>query len=208
MTMNYTIEKSEPGILELASKLISDIHQSDVDEFLKIINPKMDGAKEIEKYNGLPLLQRGDQSNGYYFLTDKNKEHILYFVRYKMINVNGLKMGRQVLVWRSSGMKSSIESTGITQYVFFKKLLPRFDVLISDVEQTRYGKKFWEFALLETFNTPGLHAYYLDRRSTPNSLQELYQVKDVPTAQIWGEDEGHRRTHAVISNKPIKLRPI
>jgi hypothetical protein len=207
--MNYTVPQQPASSLELATKLISDISQDNVDQFLEILNPKAEDSTEIERYNGLPLLHTGDDSNGYYFLCDEQKEHMLYFVKYRRINANGLKMGRQVLVWRSSTAARKTESLGITQYVFFEKILPRFGILVSDVEQTHYGRTFWEFALDRTFNTQALHAYFLNRRSTPNTLLELNSRTDLfkVAREIWGTDEGHRRTHAVISNKPIKLVP-
>lgn len=158
----------------------------------------------LQKYpddHGGSLYTVGDQSNGYYYLVVDDS--ITYFVRYRAIKGNGNKFGRQVLVAR---VASSIESSGLALHVFYHYLLPRFKSIISDTMQTERGKAFWDYALAKAFQR-NLYVYYFDRRNTPNKLVRMENREDLKKyhSAIWGTDEGHLRTHAVISSVPLRI---
>jgi len=162
-------------------------------------------SKLLEHYpdsQGGELFSVGDNTNGYYYL--KVDDEIIYFVRYRKVKANGNSFGRQVLVARK---RSNVLSTGVALHVFYKYLLPRFGALISDTQQTQHGKAFWDYAIAEAFKKP-LLVYFLDRRSTPNRALPLVSPKDVDkhSKEIWGTDDGHLRTHVVISKTPIRIK--
>jgi hypothetical protein len=160
-------------------------------------------ASLVEHYQrGGDLYHVGDNSNGYYFL-DVDGE-VIYFVRYRKILGGGNTFGRQVLVAR---LADRGEATKVAAHVFFKYLLPKFGALSTDTQQTKHGRQFWLFALSEAL-AEGHHVYAYDRRSTPNTLTELHSQSELSSVQsmLWGTDQGHKRTHAVISKTPITIK--
>ena len=190
---------------EQATQLINPLSTYLIDLVSKALKSKL--AKKsitpIEQYRGLDVYHLGDLGIGYYVLT--NEEHeVVYFVRYRKVRANGLAFGRQVLVWRD---KNELGSEGFASEVFFNKLLPTFKALISDTQQSPNGRQFWGFSLLHAFKT-GKYVYCLDRRSSPNQLTWIQGDADLKSMSpvIWGTDEGHLRTHVVISSVPLSLK--
>jgi hypothetical protein len=156
------------------------------------------------RYQGANVHMFGDNQNGYVVL-EKNGE-ILYLVRHELVKHNALQLGRQVLVWRNRETHSAA-ARGFASHVFFDFLLPKYKALIADKEQTADGKQFWEYALGRAFELEK-HVYYLNRRATPNTLLELEDYADVLAHEdeLWGHDQGHLRTFAVISQVPLKIK--
>ena len=190
-----------------ATKLIPDIASNDgfVSYVKNLLSKKIfrQSLKEDGKFQGAKFYNFGDSSIGYYALVDDAGE-LVYFVRYKAVKANNLKFGRQVLVWRE---KTNASSAGFAEFVFFSKLLPRFKALITDTQQTNNGRQFWQHVLRQSFGKESCRVYFLDRRSSPNTLTELLSYEEVIKYEpkIWGSDEGHLRTHAVISTTPLKI---
>ena len=189
-----------------ATKLIPDLDSSRVAEwvgkFKSLVNTKK--AVALEHYiNGGILYTVGEDNAGYYFL--EVDDEVVYFVRYRQIKAGGNTFGRQVLVAR---LANRAEATKVAAHVFFKYLLPRFGALCSDTEQTRHGQGFWSFVLTEAFHKK-LHVYAYDRRVTPNTLTPLQSIRDLnqQLTILWGTDNGHKRTHAVISKRPVAIIP-
>lgn len=191
-----------------ATKIIDDFDLDKVNLWFRELKTIISSKKPtlLQKYPdqlGGDLYTTGDNNNGYYYLMVDDE--IVYFVRYRKIKANGNSFGRQVLVARR---KDSLEASKVAAHVFFSYLLPRFGALMSDTQQTRHGKAFWTFVLSEAF-MKNLHVYCLDRRSTPNTLQLISDrrvlQKDYASI-IWGTDEGHLRTHAVISKTLLSIK--
>ena len=190
-----------------STKIVSEFSPEKVEEFKKFILAKLSKAKKLGSYRRATYYVVGDAHVGiaYVVLVD-SEGRVIYFVRHRPIKANGFRLGRQVLVWRD---RSSPEAGGFAEYVFFQYLLPKFGALVADQEQTDVGHVFWQNSLrhaLEKYQ--GLHAYFLDRRSTPNRLVDLKTYDDVVTYKndLWGSSEGHKRTFAVISNKKLTLK--
>ena len=190
-----------------ATMLIPDIDSGKISSWFKELDTLLSkkSPKFLEHYpdaNGGELFSVGDNTNGYYYL--KADDSIIYFVRYRSVKANGNSFGRQVLVARQ---RSNILSTGVALHVFFKYLLPRFGALVSDTQQTQHGKAFWDYAIASAFKRSFI-VYFLDRRSTPNRLIQMSTPKDVNqnSKEIWGTDQGHLRTHVVISKIPVILK--
>ncbi len=188
---------------EYATKLIDDLEEALVEEVASLLQKKLrKNAKPQFTYRGADVHSFGDEGTGYIVLV-KDSE-ILYFVKHRTVRHNGFKLGRQVLVWRKPFV---YEAAGFASQIFFKVLLPKYSALIADQLQTKQGKQFWLFALGHAFDT-GLYVYFLDRRSTPNQLLEMSDDSDISkySSQLWGHSEGHKRTFAVISTKPLSLK--
>ena len=127
-----------------------------------------------------------------------------YFVRYKRVRHNGLRIGRQVLLWRNRELHEV--TGGFAQRVFFDFLLPRYGALIADKEQTTNGSLFWRNAIQGAF-ARRLHVYCLDRRSRKTNLTELFDNDDVDEYRkiLWGREPQHLLTFAVIANQELTL---
>jgi hypothetical protein len=161
-------------------------------------------AKPFATYQGATVYLLGDRQQGYVVLEKAGE--VLYFVRHELVKHNKLHFGRQVLVWRNKEVQGTA-ARGFAIHVFFNYLLPKYKALLADKEQTRDGKQFWEYALDFAFQKK-LFVYYLDRRSTPNALYQLEDYADVIAHEddLWGYEQGHLRTFAVISSVPLQLK--
>ncbi|MGD0511539.1 MAG: hypothetical protein ABSA33_06930, partial [Candidatus Micrarchaeaceae archaeon] len=114
--------------------------------------------------------------------------------------------GRQVIVWRNKEVYSGA-SAGFASKIFFEYLLPKYKALVADKEQSPDGYAFWHYALREAFSR-NKFVYFLNRRSTPNTLARLPTYDDVLEHEhdLWGEEDGHLRTFAVISEIPLAIK--
>lgn len=184
------------------TKIIEPLGPELAEYVTKLLRSKIGKVKPIDTYLGANVYHLGDNQIGYVVLEEDGE--VIYFVRYRMIKHNGLQLGRQVLVWRE---KESFASRGFAKKIFFDFLLAKFKALVADQEQTKDGRAFWQYALGEAF-TRNLYVYFLDRRSSPNKLIALTDIADAKKyePQMWGTTEGHKRTFAVISKIPLKLR--
>ena len=159
------------------------------------------GATPVRTFRGLPVYRFGDDQIGYYCLVDG--DDVIYFVRFMAVKHNTLSLGRQVLVWR----KPQSLAAGFAKTVFFDLLLKEFKSLVADQLQTEDGQKFWDYAITEALGR-GLNVYAFDRRSVPNTLTPIRSDEDLRHyyKTLWGDDEGHKRTYAIISKVPLRLK--
>jgi len=192
-----------------AMRVISPLSE-DVNGYVAYVKTLLERKLKTNKspdstYQGANVYHLGDKQNGYVVLEQSGE--ILYFVRHELIKHNKLQVGRQVLVWRNKEAYKSGASAGFASKVFFDYLLPKYKALIADKEQTRDGKQFWEYAIRSAFQRNDF-VYFLNRRSTPNSLTRLISYQEVldRTDELWGIEEGHLRTFAVISELPLKIK--
>jgi hypothetical protein len=187
-----------------ATKIIPNLGDSLILYVLSLIYKKGKSAPTpLELYQGEKVYSFGDKNIGYVALVVDEK--VVYLVRHKEVRANGFRLGRQVLLWR---YYSEPKASGFAEHVFNEILLPKYTALISDTQQTDLGKTFWQSMLRKSFDRPDRYAYYLDRRSTPVRLLPLSSMDDVKefSSELWGSDEGHLRTFAVISLKPLSLK--
>jgi len=190
----YSVEGSKL-IQDLGTELIEHVRTS---LFRKI----KAGGKPFSTYLGADVYKFGDFGSGYVVLA--RGSDVLYFVRYEKIRHNALPLGRQVLVWRNKDDPATVK---FARTVFFNYLLPKFTALVSDTLQTTNGKAFWQYSIDKAL-AEDKYVYFLDRRSSPNRLIRLIDYPELVkySSEIWGTDEGHKRTFAVISLKPLQLK--
>lgn len=187
---------------EYATVLIEPLSESNIRLALTYLLDKIKNKSPIGKYKDADIFLLGDNGVGYLVLIADNE--VIYFVRYRKIRHNSLPLGRQVLLWRD---RSDPRSAGFAKQAFFNILIPKYKALISDVEQTSLGQGFWstsiEYALRSNY-----YVYFLNRRSTPNTLIPLLTEQDVIKYKkdIWGYTQGHKYTYAVISSIPLRLK--
>jgi len=104
----------------------------------------------------------------------------------------------QNLVWRSPNAQHSAVLRDVAQKVFFHYILERYDVILSDNQQTHEGKFFWQRQMSNALAL-NLHVYYyqmLTASLKPIANQdELNDLED----QLWSEDDGQEYHLALIS---------
>lgn len=195
---------------DLASQIIPDLEttrlvdeaQAYLDKRLKF-NPD---KKPQANYRGADVYQFGDgSSTSYVFLAEGAGREVTYFVKYQRIRYSGFVLGRQVMVVRK---RQTSATEGFARHVFFNFLLKRYGALIADKQQTRFGKNFWTNAIGVALEL-NKYVYFLDRRPSPNTLTRIESETHLFDLEpsIWGTDKRHQLTYAIISDRPLLLRP-
>jgi|GEM_PF-685844 len=104
----------------------------------------------------------------------------------------------QNLVWRSSNAQHSAVLRDVAQKVFFNYILEKYDVILSDNQQTGEGKFFWQRQMSSALAF-GMHVYYyqmMNAQLQPIPDQEaLNDLED----QLWSEEEDQQYHLALIS---------
>ena len=185
------------------TRIVPDL-ELDVPKLEKTFLKRTEKLQASGSWNGVPYYELWDRGVGYIVLCSSTE--LYYFVRYKEIKHNKLRLGRQVLVWRTPNYVST-KPTGFARHVFFNLLLPKYKCLVADQQQTRNGAQFWGYMLTEAFNK-NLHVYMFDRRSSPSVLTELHSMNDVEENRkyLWGADAGSERVFAVISKVSLSIK--
>ena len=117
--------------------------------------------KHVGKYNEYDLYHTGsDGSSGYYFLTDEFFSELYYVCKYVTRKVIGDKALSQVIVYRNPEVWTG--TRGIVQFVMEKILLPRFGIIMSDIQQTLDGRRLW-VATMQKAVSKSLYVYQYDR---------------------------------------------
>lgn len=112
-------------------------------------------TKLIKKANKKLLLTLGRYelyiSDRHIFMVntenDENGLKLVYLVQFELGTINGLKSVTQIKLWKTQRYqdvtKISIEGFKLTEYVFFKILLPMAECIATDNMQTDLGRRFW-----------------------------------------------------------------
>jgi len=191
--------------------LIPDVEHVTPEKTDKFFLPKIKSKQARQNEKQLrpevnTLFSYGDDRNGGYFITPKDESYVAYFVQYKPITYSklGLKALRQALVWRKT--KGDIVATSMPLRVFFEILLPKFGQIISDYEQTEFGRDFWLRAVDMAFEK-NLFVYVVNRIGKDgdklirlDSFSDLVDLKDF----LWAPIERNKRVLLLISNKELK----
>ena len=111
----------------------------------------------------------------------------------------------QMLVWRSTDAQHGPVLRDLPSNVFFNYILERYDVILSDQNQTREGHTFWQRHMSLAL-ARNLHVYYY--RMLSASLQPIanQQELDDLTDVIWGEADGQEDHLALISRVQLPLQ--
>jgi hypothetical protein len=107
----------------------------------------------LEDSDDYRLFLTGNKVNGYICLVDKEPTpQINYLVRYQAKNFKAIgSTVTQVAIWRRDSGPGVI---GITDKVFGGYLLKNYDAVVSDMEQTALGRKFW-VSQMNNYSTKG-----------------------------------------------------
>lgn len=104
----------------------------------------------------------------------------------------------QVLVWRTNKPQHTIVQSGMPTKIFYGYLIERYDVVVSDVNQTNAGMSFWMRRMYEALEYK-MHVYAYDVMS--GELQTIAVEDDVGKyhSWLWGDADSYQHRLAIIS---------
>lgn len=119
-----------------------------------------------------------------YVALDLKKHRVIYLVQYVKKRMFGKSSITQVQVWRDRTVGIT---EGLAKKIFFDYLFPMTDCLVTDRQQTSYGRAFWESRIYEAFGKQ-LPVYLLDQNTrTKTLLKDSYAFDDLANTW-WGDD--------------------
>lgn len=156
----------------------------------------------IADYKGAEVVMTGSHEINYLCLVKDGT--LLYLIRTKTARMGGLRYGQQVMLIRNAEPEHQPLTQGFSVFAFFKILLPKYHILLSDQEQTTAGAKVYR-GLISIGIDRGHFVYLYDRRATPNKWSRLGSQHDFQALapKAWGPDEGDKRILLVVSDKEI-----
>lgn len=174
-------------------------------ELFKKLTAK-DSCEKVGAYKGMDFYATGRNSNeGYWFLLNKAGDDLAYVCRFKTLGASAphfkSKVATQVAIWRNYGVA---DSRAFPTYIFFKMLLPKYGIMMSDSQQTNDGRKFWQSRMLDAMHK-GLYVYTFDQMTRAlRRLQSSYDL-DSNANYLWSKDPKQRTRRALISQTPLTL---
>ncbi|MBJ3779349.1 hypothetical protein JFY47_02250 [Enterobacter asburiae] len=139
-------------------------------------------------------------------LLNEVTEEVVYYNRVVTHNDRALNCRpvSQVLVWRTRKPQHNVVLAGIPAKLFFGYLIERYDVVVSDVNQTNEGMSFWLARMYEALGY-GLNVYAYDVMS--GELKTIGAEDDVGKYQmwLWGDVDNYQHRLAIISRLELPL---
>lgn len=134
-------------------------------------------------------------------------QRVAYYNRVVVTGYHDLnhRPATQVLVWRSISPEHDEVLHNLARTVFFDYLLDRYDVLVSDNQQTNEGQRFWLTQMLRALSI-GAYVYHYHLMST--ALVQLHSDSDVKALRTvaWGGDDDHAHNLVIISKLELPAR--
>ena len=191
--------KENPTLLstDIDFKLSDDSFNSNYNkELLKSSKTKI--LETFDDFTDSKLYKSGNKI----FLSDGFK--IYYFVHYveKYQPLLGEKAITQIKVWRSN---SSGGISHLPSYVFYNYLLPITGVIITDIEQTDDGKRFWWDRIVQSLRN-GDFVYFINLMSPKREVTRITSYKEFKELDqkysIWAKASEYKLL--AISNHELK----
>jgi len=186
-----------------AIQLIPDLRDETVAFHLKQARKRWSRHHEVlAKYKGNDVIFTGDNEDNYLLLVRDNV--ILYLIKTHSTNMGGLRYGQQVMLIKNADLQYKPLIDGFASFAFFKILLRRYHLLLSDQMQTPSGAKMFK-NLTAAALSKSKFVYLYDRRSSPNRWVQIRSIPDfqVLIPRIWGSSEGHRRMLLAVSDQEV-----
>ncbi|MDM4500038.1 hypothetical protein [Klebsiella oxytoca] len=110
----------------------------------------------------------------------------------------------QILVWRTQKPKHRAVLHNFAGIIFIEYLLERYDIIISDRNQTHEGMSFWQARMYDALEL-GLHVYAYDMLTC--ELREMRSETDLGDGEswLWGDLDHYQNRLAIISKHPIPV---
>lgn len=169
-------------------------------------------VNKLKKKNGTELYSVDNRFSLYeypqeYAYIDMDEGILLYDMKYqtkKIVINDDLKIYavHQVRVWRNV---NSPYTGRIPTKIFFDYLLPKTGIIITDSQQSLYGKAFWYNRIGDAFDK-GLYVYYVDvMRPKPIQIVRICDDRELRKydSDIWGQHKKHMSRKIIISNRDL-----
>jgi len=115
---------------------------------------------------------------------DEKKHEVLYLVQFKIAVFFGRKSISQIQVWRNMGNPLT---EGLAKKIFFDFLFPKAECVVTDKQQTSYGRTFWELRIADAI-ARNLPVYLCDQNTrTKKRLNSYDDFTDLADGW-WGDD--------------------
>ncbi|MBD2779792.1 hypothetical protein [Xenorhabdus szentirmaii] len=110
----------------------------------------------------------------------------------------------QILVWRIRTPQHRAALRDLAGKVFFDYLLERYNVIVSDMNQTNDGMSFWQGCMYDALMY-NLHVYTYDMITC--ELRKILTQDDVSRQEmwLWGAPEHHQNRLAIISKSELPI---
>ncbi|MFS7358972.1 hypothetical protein [Rahnella inusitata] len=104
----------------------------------------------------------------------------------------------QILVWRSLKRDHRSVLHELAGLIFFGYLLERYDVIVSDMNQTHDGMSFWQARMYDAIAFD-MYVYAYDMMS--GEIRKISSEDDVGVQEtwLWGDPDHHETRLAIIS---------
>lgn len=134
---------------------------------------------------------------------NEDEKNILYLVQFKIANFFGHKSVSQIQVWRNKGVPLT---EGIAKKIFFDFLFPLADCVVTDRQQTIYGRAFWELRIAEAL-AKNFPVYLCDQNTGEKKrvadYDEFLELGD----SWWGDEHKYQAKKIAICHTPIFSTP-
>ena len=181
-----------------------DVPETRLDMLKKLMDKS--SAKKVGEFKGMSLYKTGDdQQSGYWFLINSAGDDLAYVCKFVTLGASSLhfksKVVTQVAVWRNLDIYLTRK---FPTYIFFNMLLPKYGVVMTDSQQTRAGRTFWQARIGDAIHK-NLYVYTFDQNT--RELQRLHNTDDLDNAApyIWARDPKFRTRRVLISQTPLTL---
>lgn len=137
------------------------------------------------------------------FVANIKENRIALFNRIEKTEIHlegiGDKPIKQAMIWRQSVGADAKATRDVVEEVFFKKLVGSYNIVVSDSEQTRDGKRMWMGLLYTAMNTVGLMAGVGSAKT--GKVTEIRGEKDLRAQEkwLWGHLDFHKERLGVIA---------
>lgn len=140
-----------------------------------------------------------------YALIRDSDNYVAYYMKFKFDNIRLLRRQcvRQVVVWRSVGLSVT---EGLAKRIFLKYLIPNYQNVITDAEQTPDGRRFWQDRIGNIIEDKLAHIYYIDIEH-PREVTEIFSMSDyfemVNDRPVYGDGNRYQNRRFVIMVEPF-----
>ena len=163
-------------------------------------------CEKVGSYKSMEFFATGRSSNeGYWFLLNKRGDDLVYVCRFVTLGASSTsfrsKVVTQIAVWRNYDV---YDTRQFPAYIFFKMLVPKYGTVMSDSQQTKDGRRFWQSRMGDALHK-GLYVYTFDQMT--RELKRLHASDDIDAAApyLWAIDSKFRTRRILISETALIL---